>query len=223
MLLVEFRTVRASASAALALDTKCIVRTLSIECGITAGARPVTLGPGTEPDGPCNQPAPWIKYVSLHINLLCIITTHHKGSDADRTHHHNTESSVKLCKVVCEFFAPLLKAAKVDLPANLLQTTYVTVLTKRLLYYNKDLQKKAWSFVYCSNNQFVNYTFYFLTQVILVRFLTTLFEINSCLMFVLMKKKAVTLEACNQANNFKDSILSSKRIKKWIKLNKVLY
>jgi hypothetical protein len=60
-----------------------------------------------------------------------------------RTRHHNIDSLVNLCKLVSEFFAPLLKAAKVDLPAKLLQTSYETVLTKRLLYYNKDLQKKA--------------------------------------------------------------------------------
>jgi hypothetical protein len=56
--LISSLFVRASASAALALDTKCIACTLSIECGTTAGARLDTLAPVTEPDGPCNQPAP---------------------------------------------------------------------------------------------------------------------------------------------------------------------
>jgi hypothetical protein len=63
------------------------------------------------------------------------------------THHHNIDSSVKLCKLVCEFFAPLLEAAKVDLPQKLLQIQYEKILTKRLLAYNNDLKKKARIFV----------------------------------------------------------------------------
>jgi hypothetical protein len=59
------------------------------------------------------------------------------------THPLNIDSSVKLCRLLCEFFAPLLKAANVDVPAKLLLIGYETVLTNRLHTFNNDMKKKA--------------------------------------------------------------------------------
>jgi hypothetical protein len=59
------------------------------------------------------------------------------------THPRHIHSSVKLCKLVCGFFAPLLTIARVELPVKLLQFRYEMVLSHRLRDYNSDTKNKA--------------------------------------------------------------------------------
>jgi len=73
-------------------------------------------------------------------------------------HHQNIESSVKPCKLVCNFCAPLLTTAEVDVPVKLLQIRYEMVLTQRLLGYNHNLQKKN-EYLYQLINNYINNIF----------------------------------------------------------------
>jgi hypothetical protein len=59
------------------------------------------------------------------------------------THHHNLECSVQLSKLMCNFFAPLLTTAEVDVPAKLLQMRYEMVLSQRLLDFSQNSHQKA--------------------------------------------------------------------------------
>jgi hypothetical protein len=69
------------------------------------------------------------------------------------SHPRGVQSSVELCNLMCDFFAPLLTQTGKDLPAKLLQLEYKDILTQQLQTYedkhtkvcNKYLFNKFWA------------------------------------------------------------------------------
>jgi hypothetical protein len=59
------------------------------------------------------------------------------------THPCNGRSAVKLCNLVCNFFAPLLSSSGVTLPSNLLQFRHKQLLTQRLHAYDDKINSKV--------------------------------------------------------------------------------
>jgi hypothetical protein len=125
------------------------------------------------------------------------------------THPYTVGSSVKLCNLVCDFFAPLLVKTKMALPVKLLQFHYNKLLTQRLCSYNNDTKSKVYK---NKNLAFGNVKILcaHVKQAILVRVLTTLVEQNSHFMQLQLQKEKVDLEAHAEARNLESYIHASK-------------